>query len=264
MESAPRAGLLTKVRLAVRPFLGESTMTLPANAVYYSVALVVLAIVFAWVIGYRFGEAKRAQELAPFTKPEPLQIQEPTAGGTSPSRTGGTDSLGTATRNPATPTPQRPETSAQGTPTAPIANRPASVEISSTANPMSESDVFQAQGWTAKDPREAGLNYLHFQIMTRGEAERAVKFLVANGLEALAVPSKKVDRSGSRGNNPPPADATYRVVLRRGLTGEEYAEGSARQTMQANALKVGQVWKRDHRGATDFSAYSWEKLVESR
>lgn len=264
MDASPRTGVLTKVRLAVRPFLGESTMTLPANAVYYSVALVVLAIVFAWVIGYRLGEAKRAKELAPFTKPDPLTIQEPTAGGSTPSGTGTTPSGGsvtTASNNPQAPqrpVTQRPETSAP-----PIANRPASVEVSATASPTNESDVFLPQGWNANDPREVGLNYLHFQIMARQEAELAVKFLSANGLEALAVPLK-VDRSGSRGNNPPPADAKYRVVLRRGLTGDEFREGTAKQTMQAAAQRAGQVWKRDHRGTTDFSASSWEKLVESR
>jgi len=258
---------LTKLRLAVRPFLGDSTMTLPANAVYYSVAVVILAIVFAWVIGYRLGEAKRAKELAPFTKPDPLQIQEPSAGGSQPSGVAGSGTVGGAGPGSGGPgtiqVPQRPQTNPQGGQAAPVANRPASVEVSSSANPTSETDVFLPQGWTAADPREVGLNYLHFQIMARNEAELAVKFLSANGLEALAVPLK-VDRSGSRGNNPPPADAKYRVVLRRGLTGDEFREGTAKQSMQAAAQRAGQVWKRDHRGTTDFSACSWEKLVESR
>lgn len=265
MDSSPRVGVLTKLRLAVRPFLGDSTMTLPANAVYYSVAVVVLAIVFAWVIGYRLGEAKRAKELAPFTKPDPLQIQEPSASVTQPSGVAGSGGVGNAGQGTAAvvPNPPRPQGSPQSGQAAPIANRPASVEVSSTASPTSESDVFLPQGWTAVDPREVGLNYLHFQIMARQEAELAVKFLSANGLEALAVPLK-VDRSGSRGNNPPPADAKYRVVLRKGLTGDEFREGTAKQSMQAGAQRVGQVWKRDHRGTTDFSACSWEKLVESR
>lgn len=267
VDAAPRLGILTKLRLAVRPFLGESTMTLPANAVYYSVAVIVLAVVFAWVIGYRLGEAKRAKELAPFTKPDPLQIQEPTAGGSQPSGVAGSGTIGHADPGSAGPgttqTPQHPPANPQGGQAAPVANRPASVEVSSTPSPTSETDVFLPLGWTAADPREVGLNYLYFQIMARNEAELAVKFLSSNGLEALAVPLK-VDRSGSRGNNPPPADAKYRVVLRRGLTGDEFREGTAKQSMQAAAQRLGLVWKRDHRGTTDFSASSWEKLVESR
>ena len=258
---SPRVGMFARLKSAVRPFLGDASMSLPANAVYYTAAAVVLVIVLAWVIGYRSGEARRAKDLAPFTKPEPLKIQEP--GVNQPSKA----------QSPAiTPTslaPVEANRSAQLPSTTPSPGagsmllKPAEVETSSTSNPTNAGDVFLAKGWGV-DPREIGLNYLYLPIVNRTEAERMVKFLATNSLDAIAVPLK-VDRKGSKGNNPPPTDALYRVVFRRGLTGEEYSRGdAAKQTMQAAAIRLGQVWKRDNRGTTDFSGYSWEKLVESR
>jgi hypothetical protein len=262
-DSGVRVGVLTRIRLAIRPFLGDSTMTLPANAVYYAAAGVVLAIVLAWVVGYRTGDASRAKKLAPFTNPQPLLIQEPSPVASAPAASRTSSGAGV--------TPVEANGSAQisNPPAVPgvvptTTPKPVDVEVSNLASPTSADDVFLAQGWSPTDPREVGLNYLYLPIMTRTEAERAVRFLIANSMDAMAVPLK-VDRRGPKVNNPPPADARYRVVFRRGLTGDEIrSEGSARQTMQASALRLGQVWKRDNRGTTDFSGYSWEKLVESR
>lgn len=259
----------TRIRLAVRPFLGEATMTLPANAVYYATAGVVLAIVLAWIVGYRAGDASRAKQLAPFTNPPPLRVQEPNLGAATPgSSSASPNATPTATSTPMPPveanrSAQLPGAPATTTGPAPRHAGPAEVEASATAGPLGASDVLLAQGWSRTDPREIGLNYMYLPIMTRTEAERAVTFLNANSLEVMAVPLQ-VDRRGSKANNPPPADARYRVVLRRGLTGEEYSQGVVKQDLQAKALKLGQVWKRDNRGTTDFSAVSWEKLVESR
>jgi hypothetical protein len=255
--AGPRIGLRTRVRLAVRPFLGDSTLTLPANAVYYTAAAVVVAIVIAWIVGFRFGAADKGKELAPFTKPEPLKIQEP---GASP-----------AVR-PAAVQSQTPQPQAGGVTQTPVTPKGSSVpgagaagvEVSATAGPTSANDVILAQGWSAQDPREAGLNYLYLPAVPRDEALRAVKFFAANSLEVMAVPSK-VDRRSSSGNNPPPSNALYRLVLRRGITGEQWSAREAdRVGMESAVVRLGQIWRRDHKGTTDFRNYSWEKLVESR
>lgn len=241
-------------------------MVLPANAVYYAAAGVVLAVVFAWVIGYRSGAANKGKELAPFTQPEPLKVREPLAA--TPPKPSPVVSQA-PTPAPATPSSveaNRPAQLPVEEPTAPAGSSPAQtpVEVSATARPTSAEDVLLAQGWSSKDPREVGLNYLYLPVVARPEAEQAVKFFADNSLEVMAVPLK-VDRRGTKGNNPPPSDAVYRLVLRRGITGEEYSrEGSVKQAMQTTVLRLGQIWKRDHKGTTDFSRYSWEKLVEPR
>lgn len=261
----PRVGLWARLQASIRPFLGDSTMTLPANAVYYSVAGVILLILLAWIIGYRSGSASRAKELKPFADSAPIALQEPSATG-NPSANQATPAP--RPQNPAIapsntpveanqpvqlPPPQLPS---QGSPTA----RPAEVERSSTANPTRATDVFLAAGWTSTDPREPGLNYLYLPYARRDQVERFVRFLAANSVQALAVPYR-VDLRGSNANNPPPADALYRVVLRQGFTGEQLRE----QTIQASVKRLAEAWKRDNSGVADFSASSsWEKLVESR
>jgi hypothetical protein len=249
----------------IRPFLGESTIVVPANAAYYAVAGVVLAIVFAWVVGYRSGAANKGKELAPFTQPAPLKVQEPVAAAQSRAAPVSVPVLSTASTVEANRPAQLGTSPVEGgSSTAPPASSVPFVEVSATANPTSVEDVLLGQGWSATDPRERGLNYLYLPVVDRSEAERAVKFFADNSLEVMAVPLR-VDRRGSKGNNPPPSDAVYRLVLRRGISGEEYSrEGSAKQGMQAAVVRLGQVWKRDHRGTSDFSRYSWEKLVEPR
>ncbi len=111
------------------------------------------------------------------------------------------------------------------------------------------------QARASGDPREVGKNYLQLITTDRSEAEGIVKFLVENGVPAFMVP---VDRPGSMAKNP----ARFSVFASHGLTRDEFvARVPARNQLDAEVDRLGKIWKRDHRGSTDFSGKYWNKFT---
>ena len=102
------------------------------------------------------------------------------------------------------------------------------------------------------------MNYLKLAQMTRTEAERAVKFLSENGVEAFAVP---VDRTGANTNNPDPSKSAYWLFAAKGITGEEYSNRlTARTNIEAAVARLGLRWQKEYRGSSNFSKPGWEKF----
>lgn len=97
--------------------------------------------------------------------------------------------------------------------------------------PISASDL------PREDTRQSGLNYLVLALYDRVGAERLVDFLGANGVDATIV----------RSNND-----RFSVIDLRGFTAKEL-EGSAYREHRNKLRRLGQIWKREHNGATDLS-----------
>jgi hypothetical protein len=100
------------------------------------------------------------------------------------------------------------------------------------------------------DPRQAGLNYYAIVgQLDRDSAQQIAAFLAENGVASVAVDTS------SRGSNNP---RSYRVYGLQGMTGAEL-RSPARTEYEQRISQLGVIWKRDHRGWTDFSQTNWER-----
>ena len=116
--------------------------------------------------------------------------------------------------------------------------------------------VITSKGLLAGDPREAELNYLNLATLPRTDSESAIAFLAANGVEAFAVP---VDPTDSEAKNPAPSK--YRLWVLPGITTEDYRQRkTVRTRLEAEVSRLGQIWRKEHRGTSDFSQPLWEKF----
>lgn len=108
------------------------------------------------------------------------------------------------------------------------------------------------------DPRVSELNYLSLASLGEADANAAIAFLAANGIDAIGVP--RVDPSAAPANNQGPTQV-YRIYALPGITRDEYAQKlTARTNLEAAVAKVGATWQRDHRGASNFARTQWEKF----
>jgi hypothetical protein len=116
-------------------------------------------------------------------------------------------------------------------------------------------DVFAGGAWSATDPRIKGMNYLWVATLRRDDAVKSVEYLRGKGKEALAVPSKAVDRSPEGAKNP-----TYFVLLLTPLSREQYRDASLRARIETEVRELGKQWaKGKDRGPTDFGQPVWMK-----
>lgn len=94
----------------------------------------------------------------------------------------------------------------------------------------------------ARDPRQAGMNYLNLALLPRGEAERLGRFLSANGVEIGVV---------ARGKH-------FQVVaLRPFAAGELYKSGY--EAFVRDLRQLGKRYESQEDGATDLSDLYPEK-----
>jgi hypothetical protein len=101
-----------------------------------------------------------------------------------------------------------------------------------------------------QDPRQPGLNYYAIVgQLDRESAQQIAVFLAENGIAALAVDT------APRGSNNP---RLYRVYGLQGMTGAEL-RSPARAEYEQRISQLGVIWRRDHRGRTDFSQTNWER-----
>ncbi len=103
------------------------------------------------------------------------------------------------------------------------------------------------------DPREAGLNYLYLADLPQADAQAAMDFLQSKGVDAHYV---QVERSGSGANNA--QEVICRLFTAPGLTKEELSQ-SARGRREAEILRLGAEWQKQHRGSSNFSKFQWRK-----
>ena len=188
------------------------------------VVVVFLAIVGAWSFGAWFGQKRAEKDLADQVRREPPQIQEP----------------GELT----------------GQPGAPVASHAATVPARPTPT-RSESPVTSGKSLPpadGTDPREKGKNYLYLANLPVDDAGKAVEVLREHGVNAHFVPVE----SGARGaNNAGPG--LYRVFVGDGLTKEQFSQ-SVRTNLEAEVVRLGAVWQKEHRGSSNFAKFGWEKF----
>jgi hypothetical protein len=100
------------------------------------------------------------------------------------------------------------------------------------------------------DPRQAGLNYYAIEgQLDRESAELIAAFLASHGVGAVAV-----DTAGRGPNN----QRSYRVYGLQGFTSAEYRT-PARSEYEQKISRLGQIFKREHRGWTEFAQTNWER-----
>lgn len=96
-----------------------------------------------------------------------------------------------------------------------------------------------ASGWGEifSDPRQNGLNYFILIETSREGARRVVRFCRENGLETYAIRRKNA--------------RLYRVIALPGFISSDRSDSSIR-SLEALIHRVGDKWKRDESGTTDF------------
>lgn len=103
------------------------------------------------------------------------------------------------------------------------------------------------------DTRVAGSNYLLIAAnLPEAEAIRAAEFLTANGVPAVAVTGD----ASARGR-------TFKVYSLLEIRPDEYsAKSQLRAQHKADVARLGQIWQREHRGASSFAENQtlWEKF----
>ncbi|MHC4976932.1 MAG: hypothetical protein ACYTF7_10065 [Planctomycetota bacterium] len=88
------------------------------------------------------------------------------------------------------------------------------------------------------DPRVPGMNYYIIARDLPDEAVRAATYLRQNGIQASALPTGRPDRK--------------LVVAMEAFASGQTSSQVARD-LKASIQEAGRLWKRDHRGTTDFS-----------
>jgi hypothetical protein len=154
----------------------------------------------------------------------------------------------------------------EGAPKAPLnsTSQPESTRLDETPVPdpvpppkpvATPGEIYHAGQWVGEDPRIKGMNYLHLATLPRAEAVRAVDFLKSKGRDALAVPSKVVDRSPDGGKNP-----SFFVYLLTPLSRDQYRDAPRRTRIENDAKALGKEWAKKERGQSDFSQPGWVKF----
>jgi hypothetical protein len=252
------------MRIRWRPLLGDATMSLPANAVLFALALGLVALLGAFMWGVARGRAEAEKKYAAFTRSDALPIHDPlvTTPPTTPEKSKPTGNAGVMEPVPSKANPAAGSPSP--TPAQAAASKPANTPAATSGNPPDSRSVLSLKGWLPADPREKGLNYMYLGIVGRSEAERAIKFLADARIEALALPWP-LEGKRSGGNNPGPAEATYRLVVRQGIASEAFNQKlTVRQNLENAMYRLGPIWKKDNRGTVDFAKFSWEFLLAPR
>lgn len=185
-----------------------------------AIVIAILALITAWSAGSWFGQKRAEKDLADTVRRDPPRIEEPT----DPSLLASNPAV-----NPPVHTPSRVE---------PLANN------SPRALPPA----------TGGDPREPGKNYLYLANLPREDAATTVEWLRQNGLNAYRVP---VESGAGGANNAGPG--LDRVFLGDGLTSDQYRQ-SIRTKMEAEVVRLGAIWQKQHRGSSNFEKFLWEKF----
>lgn len=114
--------------------------------------------------------------------------------------------------------------------------------------------ILSAGGVLPKDPRQPGQNYLRLATLPRADAQAAIEYLAAGGVESIGVP---VDPGTASANNP----TRYAVFAMVGITGEEYKNRRPVMTdIEAKVARIGERYRREAKGPTDFSKPLWTKF----
>lgn len=210
----------------------------PASILGIAIAGVVISWVLIWAVAYRVGfdrgDDRATRELSLSTTP----VTDPLVGDSRPSQL-----EQPVVRTPSAPTlqtPQQRETRPQSPSTATRTSPPALVSTG----------VRGVMVPPERDPRQEGLNYYAIEgQLDRDSAQQIVLFLAEQGVASMAI-----DTSPPGSNNP----RSYRVYGLLGLSSAEYRT-AARTDYEQQISRLGEIFRRDHRGWTDFSRTTWER-----
>lgn len=211
----------------------SQVIRLPVNTLYIAIATVLVLVLGAWIGGVKWGSSREAaryeRELGEVLGARP-PVVEPGAAQVLP---------------PGVPDQGRSDSGRQ----------PAGGQSGGQPTPRVGGSVLVPGGF-GPDPREAGLNYLALAVLPQADATAAVAFLAQSQVGAFAVP---VDGRGVEVNNPGPG-SRYRLYALPGVTRDQLRSKQTIVTnLEARIAQVGQVWQRDHRGASNFSKPGWVK-----
>ena len=211
-------------------------VTIPMVWLYVSAGLLVGVLFIAWSVGFNRGQAaERAGWQRDFSSgvigADPLI--DPNAK-SAPGPRGG-DPKGTSSAQPGP-------------------NTDRNQNLSSSLLGSGRAGILTSGGVLSADPRQPGRNYLKLATLGRADTERAIEYLAAGGVEAIGIPV--VDPKAGGANNP----ARYEIFATVGITGEEYANNRpVRSDLEAKISRLGERFKREAKGPTDFSKPLWMK-----
>lgn len=247
-QSPSREHLTDSTPIGEDLLLAGGRLRVPKYVVWLGIALLVLAVVAAYIIGARMAGNKADNPSSRLTPP----VLEPTdTPGTSGSEANDLSKANETKANANNTNPTKPDNTKQ----TPVAQREAG-----TVNPPAGAVALTARGWLASDPREDGLNYLLLASLNLTESEDAIVFLNENGLETFAL---YVDPSRVRGNNPDPT-RPYRLFVSRGITSDEYSKKlTARTSLEGQVARLGPRWQKERKGSSNFAKPDWQKYSRS-
>lgn len=114
--------------------------------------------------------------------------------------------------------------------------------------------VLSTGGRTTPDPRLAAHNYLKLAAsVPEPEAKGVIDFLASQNVQAIGVP---VDPGRTQGNNP----VRYDLYTLMGVGSSEFrARARERDEHRDLLTRLGERWRREHRGTVDFARSHWDK-----
>lgn len=225
------------------PDASPDAIVVPRFAFAVIVASLAALLVLAWAAGVKFGHVQSEQSQA-----AKLQSEEGRLLG-NPGPGPGTDGVGGGGTPDATPS------KAGDTPQPLSPNPTSSPQGSNPGGGAAAGSIYTADGWTATDPRQKGMNYLRLATLNRDQALLTVDYLKQKGKRSVAVPSGTVDRSPGGGKNP-----TYFVYLLAPLSRDQYRDAALRTRIENEIKDIGKQWaKLKDRGPTDFAQPGWVK-----
>lgn len=221
-EPAASAGVAKRLRPGV--------VAVPLTLLYGAGAGVLLLVVITWTIAYGRGAAAKDREWQQTVSDSQMAIGPDPLGVEPSGRNAGSQ-----------PRPSSPD---------PRTKAPSDGGLLGGGRLA----ILSSAGVLASDPRQPGRNYLQLATLDREQAQRAIDYLAAGGVEAIGVPV--VDPRTGTANNP----ARYAVFATVGITGEEYKNRRPVMTeLEAKVARIGERYRREAKGPTDFSRPLWAK-----
>lgn len=227
-----------------------ATFTVRVTTAYLALAIILTLGVLIYAGGYKLGWNAGKADLAssmgtsqpdeagpirdPIVEPDPVPV-EPVA------ITHGTPSTG---RTSASIPAIRPQ------PTPGESDRPGSGVLARGSGP-----IITYAGMVEVDPRTPGVNYVQLGDLPLHQAAAAIEYLAAHGERAMAIPLERRDRES---NNP-----WFRLFsLEVPVPSEQFAAmGRERRDHIRRVAQIGQRWRREERGGSDFSSAFYSKYV---
>jgi len=264
-EVEPTPVALSQPRQKASPwpaFLGTNNLAIPVNVLYLGVALLLVCAIAVYALGVSIGEQRAAARLASGTLNIDPKITEPGDPGNLVSNSLSGTISGATGQQPRTNPGAMPgfdggpaQQSRPPTPKPVVTN-----QTPTTTYVVPVGGILTSRGVIMSDPRVPELNYLALASLAEDDAKAAIAFLSVNGIDAIGIQTTQaVDRSGSAANNQGPA-RVYRLYSIPGISRDEFSQKlTARTNVEANVARIGNVWQKEHRGASNFSRTQWEK-----